>query len=164
MRRIILVVGAVLGIVAGTHASADSVNGKSASGTAALAVVKSLSVTQTTGLDFGTITSGLAGAVSIYPVAQQRGVTGGVGAVSADNGQPGAFLVAGDFDAEVNIVIGATIDGFSGGITGVTRHSPLLPRLQGFTQVFTVGGTLSIPAKTAAGRYAGAFTVTVNYP
>lgn len=164
MKRIVLFLACLSGLVFGPPAWAGSVNGASTPGTASLTVASSLSVAQTQGLDFGSITSGLAGTVSIYPVAEQRGVTGGVGAVAADVGQPAAFLVTGDYNADVNIVVGATIDGFQGGITGVTRHSPLRPRLQGLTQVFTVGGTLTIPARASAGIYTGTFTVTVNYP
>ena len=166
MNRIVLAGVALATLIAAQAASADPVvNGAAANGDAALTVIMALTVAQTQELRFGDITSGAAdGTVSIYPVANTRGVTGGVGAVAAHVGQPGAFLVTGGQNADIVIAIGDVIGGFGAGITGVTSHSALLPRLQGTTFAFLVGGTLSIPAQTPPGHYTGSYTVVVSYP
>ncbi len=167
MNRILLAGVAAITLLAGSPALAADpvVNGAAATGDAAVTILLALKVVQTQGLDFGAVTSGAAdGTVSIDPAANTRAVTGGVGAVAANVGQPGAFLITGGENAEIVIAIGDTIDGFGAGITGVTRHSALLPRLQGTTQAFLVGGTLTIPAQTPPGQYTGSYTVVVSYP
>ena len=144
--------------------SATGVNGASSTGVGSVVVFTPVTVTQTQGLDFGTITSGQAGAVAIDAVAGKRAVTGGVGAVMQDPGQSATFAITGQANAAINVVVSKTIVGFAGGITGVTQPTVLPTVLKGNTAVFSVGGALTIPAKSPAGVYTGTYQVAVNYP
>ena len=117
------------------------------------------------------LTAGLALAVSTATppaladsVNGARTVSGGAGEAAQLAGQYGAFAVTGQANAAINIVIGARITGFGAGISGVTSAAALPRALTGEGARFTVGGTLSIPAKTPAGAYQGFYTVSVNYP
>ena len=164
MKRILLAAAALAAFAAVSPALADSVNGASATGTAAVTIYTPITVTQTQGLDFGTITSGANGSVAIDPNSGARNVAGGVGAVAANVGKQGTFAVTGQSNAAINVVVGSAITGFSGGITGTTMPSTLPVVLNGQSATFAVGGSLSIPANTQAGAYSGAYTVAVNYP
>ena len=164
MKRILLAGAAVIAAAAVTPALADNVNVANSTGTAAVTVLASITMTQTQGLDFGTITSGQAGDVTINPADGSRQVDGGVGAVAADVGAPGTFQVTGHPNALIVIKVDGVITGFAGGITGVTKVGTLPTVLNGTIVSFPVGGTLSIPAKTPAGVYSGTYNVSVNYP
>lgn len=164
MRRILIASTALLVTTAVSPALADSVNGASTTGTAAVVVLNSITIIQTQSLDFGAVTSGSAGIVQIDATTGSRKVSGGVGAVAEATGQSGAFLVTGTPNAAINIVVGGPITGFGGGITGFTQVATLPTVLNGKTASFPIGGILNIPAKTAAGQYSGTYTVTVNYP
>ena len=163
MKLIILAASALLAVAAAAPAMSDTVNGASAAGTAGVAVFTPITVAQTQGLDFGTVTSGQGGAVVISVVNGARKVLGGFGAVSADVGANGAFLVTGQLNAAITVVVGANITGMQG-ITGLTATSNLPTVLNGTTATFNVGGGLNIPANTPPGVYTGSYTVGVNYP
>jgi hypothetical protein len=168
MKRIILAGVALFALAAVSPALADNnsntVNGASATGTAAVTIYTPVTVTQTQGLDFGTIASGANGTVAIDAGSGARNVAGGVGAVAANVGKQGTFAVSGQSNAAINVVVGGAITGFSGGITGATKTSPLPTALNNGSAAFSVGGTLTVPANTQAGAYAGTYTVAVNYP
>ena len=164
MKRILFAGAALVAAAAVTPALADNVNVANATGTAAVTIFTPITVTQTQGLDFGTITSGVAGDVIINPNDGSRHVDGGVGAVAADVGAPGAFQVTGQQNAVINVVVDNAIVGFAGGITGFTKVGTLPTVLNGTTASFAVGGMLTIPAQTKAGVYSGTYNVAVNYP
>ena len=161
MRGMIATLAALL---AGGAASADTVNGASVSGSASVTVLAPISVVQVRGLDFGAITSGTAGDVAIDPANGSRTIDGGVGAAAANPGAAAQFTVTGRPNAAINVVVGSTITGLTGGITGATRAGLLPTLLNGTTAAVSVGGSLAIPAHTPAGQYVGVFTVAVNYP
>ena len=164
MKRILLAGAALMAAAFVTPALADTVNGASTNGTAAVTIFTPITVTQSQGLDFGTITSGAAGTVQIDAASSGRKVNGGVGAVAQDPGMAGGFVVTGQANAAINVVVGNSIDGFAGGITGKTQVATLPTALVGTSASFPVGGVLSIPANTPAGQYSGTYTVAVNYP
>ena len=167
MKRIILSASALMALLVATAAQADSVNGASASGTAAVTIFTPLAIVQNTGLDFGTLSSGATpGAVAIGANNYLRAVSGGVGAIAVNNGKPATFTVTGQANAAINVVIALNMTGFSGGITGQTNTGtvPLPTVLTGTTASFNIGGYLAIPANTPPGVYAGSFAVSVNYP
>jgi hypothetical protein len=139
-------------------------NRATVTGTGQLTVFQPITLTQTQGLDFGAITSGAAGTVAIAQTTGARSVGGGVGALAVNVGKAGAFAVYGQQNAAINVVVGASITGFAGGLTGVTAATGLPTVLTGNTATFNVGGVLNIPANTPAGAYVGAYTVAVNYP
>ena len=138
--------------------------GASAVGGANLTVASPVTFTQDHSLDFGTITSDGAGDVIIDPGSGARKVDGGVGAVAVRSGKPASFGISGRPNAEINVVVGSTIVGFRGGLTGQTTVGPLPAALNGASATFAVGGVLNVPPRTPAGVYSGTFTVTVNYP
>ena len=164
MKKIIVAGAALAALASISPAHADSVNGASATGTAAVTIYTPVTLTQTQGLDFGTITSGVDGSVAIDADSGSRAVAGGVGAVAANVGKQGTFAVSGQSNAAINVVVGSTISGFAGGITGVTAPSKLPTVLNGTSATFAVGGSLKIPASTVAGAYSGTYTIAVNYP
>ena len=164
MKRILLAASALLAVAAASSAMADSVNGASATGTAGVTIFTPITVTQTQGLDFGAITSGASGTGAIAQANGARTVSGGVGAIAVNVGKPGAFAVNGQSNAAINVVVGANITGFAGGITGTTLASNLPVVLAGTSATFNVGGSLNVPANTPAGAYTGSYTVAVNYP
>ena len=164
MKRIILAASALLSLAAASSALADSVNGASVTGTAGVTIFTPITLAQTQGLDFGAITSGASGSVTIAQANGTRSVSGGVGAIAVNVGKAGAFSVNGQSNAAINVVVGANITGFTGGITGTTLASGLPTVLAGQSATFSVGGTLAIPAATPAGAYTGSYAVAVNYP
>jgi len=167
MKRIVLAASVLTAVLVVSPALADTVNGGSTSGVAAVSIYTPLTIVQNTGLDFGTLSSGAtAGAVAIGANNNLRAVSGGVGAIGVDNGKPAAFTVTGQSNAAINIVIALNMTGFSGGITGQTNTGTVaLPTvLTGSSATFNVGGYLAIPANTPAGVYTGAYAVSVNYP
>lgn len=178
MKRALLSVSALLALAAVTPAFADGGDGGEggqkahdvtnrtayATGYGQVTVFTPITVTQTRGLSFGSITSGLAGTVAIDQLSATRTVSGGVGAIAADPGARGAFTVGGQWNAAINVVVGGNITGFAGGITGVTKAANLPAVLTGASAAFSVGGVLTIPAATPAGAYLGVYTVSVNYP
>ena len=151
---------------AAAPAFADNTNSASATGTGSVTIYAPLSVSQTQGLDFGTITSGpTSGTVSIAQSNGARTDSGGVGLVGADAGQNGAFSVSGQANGSITVTVAGTISGFgSSGITGSTAATGLPTTLSNTgAATFNVGGTLNIPANTGAGTYSGTYNVTVNY-
>ena len=164
MKRILLAASALVAVAAASSAMADSVNGASATGTAGVTIFTPITVTQTQGLDFGAVTSGQNGTVSIAQASGARTVTGGVGAVAVNVGKAGAFAVNGQSNAAINVVVGANFTGFGANITGTTLASNLPVVLTGTSATFNVGGLLNVPANTPAGAYTGSYTVAVNYP
>ena len=145
-------------------AVADDINRASATAVASVSIQPAITLAESQGLDFGVITSGMAGKVAVDPASGGRAVSGGVGGVVDSAAEPGVFTVNGQPNAAIDVVVGATITGFSGGITGVTVVPRLPSALSGASTSFTVGGSLDIPAHTLAGAYTGAYTVAVNYP
>ncbi len=166
MKKIILMsIGIIAMVGAVTPALADSANGASTAGTAAVTIFTPITVTQTQGLDFGSITSGEAGGeVAIDPSEGVRSVAGGVGAVAANIGQAGMFEVTGESNTAISVFVDSSISGFSGDIKGETKVSSLPTYLKGKSAEFAVGGVLSIPGSTKSGKYSGTYKVAVNYP
>ena len=166
MKSVLFAASAVLAAAAmmAAPALADDVNRASVSGAAGVTILLRINVAQSQGLDFGAITSGVAGTVAVDATSGARAVSGGVGAVADSVGRTGAFTVNGQPNAAINVVVGATITGFQGGITGTTQVSNLPVSLTGPSATFTVGGALTVPAGAPPGAYVGAYTVAVNYP
>jgi len=165
MKHICCISIGLLLLTASVPAFADSTNGASTSGTASVTVLAPLTLTQTQGLDFGTITSGGSSGTVAIDATGARTVASGVGSVAADVGKQAIFTVTGDTNNAINVVVGSSITGFStSGITGTTATGTLPTALSSGSATFDVGGALTIPASTAAGSYSGTYTVSVNYP
>ncbi len=173
-RHLLAAVAAILTLAAVSPALADDDHSKSggasvanravATGTGQLTVFMPITLAQTQGLDFGAITSRASGTVAIAQATGARTVAGGVGALAVNPGAVGAFAVSGQLNAAINVVVGANITGFTGGLTGTTVAANLPTVLTGNTATFNVGGSLTVPANTPAGAYTGSYTVAVNYP
>ncbi len=160
----ILFATAALAAAGASAVFADSLNSGVATGTASVIVYTPLTIVQNQGLDFGTVTSGATGAVSINADNGVRSVSGGVGAVGVDVGKAGAFTVAGQPNAAINVLVGTAITGFPAGLSGSTVVGALPTVLTGRSADFAVGGALNVGAETPPGTYQGSFSVAVNYP
>ena len=168
-RHLLAAAAALVTLAAMSPALADDdhrnvTNRATATGTGQLTVFMPITLAQTQGLDFGAITSGASGTVAIAQTTGARTVAGGVGAVAVNPGAVGSFAVHGQLNAAINVVVGANITGFQGGLTGTTVAANLPTVLTANDAVFNVGGVLNIPANTPAGAYTGSYTVAVNYP
>ncbi len=166
-----LIIAAATGTLCAPAGAADM------SGTANAAVVRPNTLIKTDDLDFGTFISGpTGGTVTINPVTNARGATGGATLVGSDGrratfqGTGGIFLITVSGSASVtlaragggaptmtaSLVRAASTSGGGIALLGAT----LLPS---GVQTYYIGGTLNVPANQAEGSYIGTFTLTVNY-
>lgn len=153
-------------------AAATSVpaHAQSQSGTAVSTVLNSLSVANTTDLDFGTLVAGTtAGTVTIAPASGARTTTGGV---AAAGGSPGAatFVATGVINRLYLITlpsVATVLTNGTGGtmtVTNFAHDAGFLPRfLSGPVATIHVGGRLNVGANQADGNYSGTFNLTVIY-
>jgi hypothetical protein len=165
-------IGAVCVWLAGAGvARADTVNGATATGSAAIEIYAPIAVKQTQGLDFGAVTSGAAGSVAVDAGSGARvafggvaAVAGGTGPATPNAGRQATFTITGRPNAAITVAVGPAITGLAQGVTGVTSAPSLPTALVGDSATFSVGGALNIPANVPVGSYAGSFTIAVNYP
>ncbi len=125
-------------------------------------ILRQITVTKTSDLDFGTIVTGAAASTVIVSTTGAR--TCGVGLVCTNATTAAGFGIVGTTGAIVTIASDPTVSLTSGAnsMTATLLTSAATRTLTG-TDAFTVGGTLAVGASQADGAYAGTFTVTVNY-
>lgn len=138
-----------------------------ASATAKARVLKQITVTNTSDLDFGTIVAGTAASTVAVTTGGTRTCGSGLtctGTVSSAN-----FDVSGSNNAVVTITGDNSVSLSNG--TGGTMSASLTRSATTLTLAnsgpvggsFQVGGTLSLDANQADGAYTGTFNVTVDY-
>ena len=146
---------------------ATAANAATADGTARAKILRQVTVTNTSDLQFGTIVTGAAASTVGVSTAGARTCGGGLvcsGTTTAAN-----FNIVGTAAQIVTISVPGTVSLTSGAnsmsATLVSSSAPtnLATLSAGGTASFTVGGTLSVGAAQADGDYAGTFTATVNY-
>ena len=137
-------------------------------------VARGISVARTADLVFGRVVSpsGGSGTISIAPAGTVSGtlfrMTGGAARSAA------GFTVSGEGGQSISISIPASVSMSNGAntLSVATSNnlvgSPATQTLSGAvnstgTLNFNVGGTVTVPAATAAGTYSGTLTVTVSY-
>jgi Mat/Ecp fimbriae major subunit len=161
---------AVAALTAGAASAQDS-----ATATATANILQSITVTNSQGLDFGTIVpGGAASTVVVTPgtvlVAATR--TCGAGLTCSGGFSRAVFDVTGTHAALVNVTGDATVSIENAGGQSMnvaltySTASMTLTRLTPAstpTGAFYVGGTLSVAANQAPGAYSDTFSVTVDY-
>jgi Mat/Ecp fimbriae major subunit len=160
------VVGAVIAAI-GLSAGAAHAAPVNASATAKARILKQITVTNTSDLDFGTIVAGTAASTVAVSTGAVRSCGTGLtctGTVTAAN-----FDVSGTNNAVVTVTGDNSVTLANG--TGGTMSASLTRSASTLTLAnsgpvggsFQVGGTLSLAANQADGAYTGTFNVTVDY-
>jgi hypothetical protein len=159
--------GAVLAALSG-GAMAQSVG---ADVTASATLVRTLAVTSTSGLSFGTLSpSATAGTVVVAPDGA-RSATGGVTLLTANVGAAGSVNLAGTAALAYTVTMpsSVTLTASSGGqtmtlsslTTNLSSGSGTLGSSGAGT--FNIGGTLAVGANQAVASYSGIVPVTVTW-
>ncbi|MEQ8412307.1 MAG: DUF4402 domain-containing protein [Erythrobacter sp.] len=162
MKTILTGAVALIALTAGAPALAQEADSK-----AGALLVAPLEVQNTQDLYFGTIAPSIdqADKVSVAPDGS-RDCGPALTCLSADHTAAG-FEVRGEEDATYTISLPKEIRITNGKgetmvISNVVGSKPSGQLLKGEDE-FTVGGTLAVAARQAAGRYNGTFTVAVEY-
>jgi len=150
------------------HAQAQS----TASSTADAVIATPITLSNTAGLDFGTILAGtVASTVQLTAAgAPTRTVTAGDATLASSTISAAAFSVNGTANQTYAITLPAdgavtlTGPGPAMAVNGFTHDAGATPTLTGSPpDTLYVGATLSVGASQTAGSYSGSFDVTVAY-
>ena len=144
---------------------AQGANAATATATAKAKILKQITVTKSSDLDFGTIVTGAT--ASTVAVSAAGVATCGSGLTCTGTTTAAGFGVTGTTGEVVTISAAGPVSLTSGANTmsATLVASSATKTLTGVatTDAFTVGGTLAVGANQADGVYSGNFTVTVNY-
>ncbi|UVO55174.1 DUF4402 domain-containing protein [Sphingomonas sp. SUN039] len=148
--------------VAALGFSGSAANAATASATARASILKQITVTKTSDLDYATIVTGAAASTVIVTPAGAR--TCGVGLTCTGTATAAAFTVVGTVGSVATVSVPATVTLTSGAntMTSTLVSSTALITLAA-SNSFNVGGTLAVGASQADGVYTGSFTATVDY-
>lgn len=155
---------AVLGAaVAAMAMSASAAHAATATGTATAQILRQITLTNTSPLEFATIVSGATASTVTVSTAGARDCGNGLtclGTSTAANfnieGTNGAVVVVGG-DSSVTLNAGGST------MTAALNYSAPTVTLGASGGSFQVGGVLNVGSNQAAGAYTGTFTVTANY-
>jgi hypothetical protein len=137
-----------------------------ATGSASVTVAQPIAVSETTSLNFGTITSSASAGTVVISTAGARSVTGGVGELG---GSPAAasFSVTGEGNNAFSISLPSSASltgpGTAMTVNAIAHNAGGTPSLSGGSRTFSVGATLNVGASQTAGAYTGTYSVTVSY-
>ncbi|MGV3731079.1 MAG: DUF4402 domain-containing protein [Sphingopyxis sp.] len=159
MKRALL--GAAIAVFA---MNASAVHAATATGTATAKILRQITLTNTSDLQFATIISGAT--ASTVSVSTSGAVSCGAGLTCTGTTTAANFDVEGTEGAVV--VVGGdasvTLNGSLGGtMTSTLSYSDATITLGATGGSFQVGGTLNVGASQTAGDYSGTFDVTANY-
>jgi Mat/Ecp fimbriae major subunit len=142
---------------------ATAANAASATATAKAKILRQVTVTNSTDLQFGTIVSGTAASTVTVTTAGAR--TCGAGLVCSAASTAAAFAIGGTTGQVVTISVPPTVTLNSAGnsMTATLTASAATATLVASAGAFTVGGVLAVGASQADGDYAGTFSATVDY-
>lgn len=138
-----------------------------ATGAASATIIAPISVTHDSdvSLNFGTIAVDSEGGtvqINASGTVVEAGTTAAV--LSDSSTSADAFDVSGDADRAYSITAtDGTLSGAGDDMAFVTALSKTSGTLDGGSDSFTVGGTLTVAGDQAAGDYTGDYTVTVSY-
>lgn len=145
----------------------------SATGTvnASANVVRTLSVTSTTDLSFGTFAPGPTSGTVVMSAIGNRSGTGGVTLVGTTPGNQATVNLAGTPSTAYSVTLPSSVllTAATGGATmTLSSFTTTLTSGQGSlnsggTGSFGIGGTLSVSANQPIAVYTGSFTVTLSY-
>jgi spore coat protein U-like protein len=163
--RIAALLALPFGALASTSASAATANA-----TVTVNIVKSLTLTATGSLNFGTIVAGPLTSSQTVSLSPANIITCGSGSVLACSGATSVptYNVQGTNKATVSIFKTATqltnsSDGSRLTLTPLGPSSVLLTNSGAPGVNFTIGGSITIAPTTSAGVYTGVVNVTVDY-
>jgi hypothetical protein len=168
MRTITMKRALVGAAIAALAMNASAAQAASATGTAKAKILRQITLTNTSDLQYATIISGST--ASTVAVSTAGAVSCGAGLTCTGTTTAANFdiqgtnnavvLVGGDSSVTLNGSLGGTMTStLTYSATSVTLTNG--PGTVGGS--FQVGGTLSVGANQASGDYAGAFNVTANY-
>lgn len=142
---------------------ATAANAATASATARAKILRQITLTNTSDLQFGTIVTGAAASTVDISVAGAR--TCGVGLVCSGTTTAAGFTIGGTTGSVVTISVPASVTLTSGAdsMTASLVSSAPTTTLVANAGSFTVGGSLAVGASQPDGDYAGTFTATVDY-
>lgn len=142
---------------------ATAANAASASATAKAKILRQVTVTNNTDLQFGTIVTGTS--ASTVQVSTAGGRTCGAGLVCSGATTAAGFTIGGTTGQVVTISVPATVSLTSGAnsMTASLNSSAATATLVANAATFSVGGELSVGANQADGDYEGTFSATVDY-
>ena len=142
---------------------ATAANAATATATARAKILRQVTLTNTSDLQFGTIVTGLAASTVAIDSAGVR--TCGAGLVCTGTTTAADFTIGGTTAQVVTISVPASVTLVSGAnnMTASLAASAATATLAANAGAFSVGGTLSVGASQADGDYTGSFTATVNY-
>ena len=154
---------ALVGTVAFAALGSTGAQAATATAVAKAQILKQITVTRNTDLDYATIIPGAAASTVIVTPAGTR--TCGVGLVCTGTATAADFSVAGTIGQVATVSVPATVSltGAGAPMTSTLVSSAATITLAA-TNNFQVGGTLTVGANQVDGAYVSApFTVTVNY-
>ena len=127
-------------------------------------ILAPLSISNTQGLNFGSILPGTtAGTVSVSALSARNCSS----LICSGNAFAAAFTVISDSSAETVVTVDNSVDiaSDSGGSMTVTLlpSATTLSLTSGTTSTLTVGGSLAVGASQKTGSYTGTFSVSVDY-
>jgi len=135
-------------------------------------VIAPISITNTTALNFGTVSRSTASGTVILALDGTRSSTGGATVLSSSSFSAAAFSVTGENSATYSVTTPKSTDavtltrqngnGETMTVTNFINNSPTSLSEAG-TATFLVGATLNLGANQIAGNYTGSFSVTVAY-
>lgn len=150
-------------LVASLGMGATAANAATASATAKAKILRQVTVTNTSDLQFGTIVTGTAASTVIVSSAGAR--TCGTGLICSGAFTAAGFNVTGTTGQVVTVSVPASVTLASGtnSMTASLSSSNSTLTLAANAGSFSVGGTLSVGANQADGDYSGTFAATVDY-
>ena len=156
---------ALMGAFAAAAMVSTGANAATQTATAEVDIIAAVQLTQDVGLDLGVAaSSATAGTVTLNAGSGARTCSAGVTCVGGS--QRGQFTVSG---ATATYVVGITVPASttltSGGNTMALSLNPSMTSFTstGASQIFYVGGVLSVAAIQAAGTYTGTYSVSADY-
>jgi Mat/Ecp fimbriae major subunit len=150
-------------LVASLGMGATAAHAANASATAKAKILRQVTVTNTTDLQFGTIVSSPAQATVIVSTTGTR--TCGTGLVCTGASTAAGFNVTGTTGQIVTVVVpgSVTLTSGSNSMTAALATSATSLTLANSAGSFSVGGTLTVGADQSDGDYQGTFNVTADY-
>lgn len=164
MRNIALKRALMGAAIAALAMNASAANAASTTGMAKAKILRQITLTNTSDLQYATVISGATASTVVVSTAGAATCGSGLtctGTTTAANfniaGTSGAVvLVGGDLSVTLNGSLGGTM-------TSSLSYSASNVTLSATGGSFQVGGTLSVGANQTAGDYSGTFNVTANY-
>ncbi len=150
--------------IAALGLGATTANAATATAAARAKILRQVTITNTSDLQFGTIVTGTAASTVLISSAGTR--TCGTGLVCSGAATAASFNVTGTTGQVVAVAVPTTVTLTS--TAGDTMSALLAASASTVTMVsnagsFSVGGTLNVGANQADGDYEGTFTATADY-